>query len=309
MKNLLLSILFFSTQLFSQNLKVEPFSPNLFSQFPNVRDITISNNGNEIYFSAQSYMGELSAIVTVKKENENWSKPEIVSFSGRFNDLEPFLSPNGLKLYFASNRPINFENQEPKDYDIWYVERDSKSSKWSEPKNIGSPINTSKNEFYPAVASNGNMYFTSDWNTSKGKDDIFFSDFRNGKYTEPVSLGVEINSNGYEFNSFISPDEKILIYTCYNRKDGKGSGDLYISYKKDRNWTEAKNLAKVNSSKMDYCPFVDFNTNTLYFTSKRNATKTFFKERKNLKLLLKEFNKHENGLSRIYNVQFNLDKY
>ncbi|WP_321538323.1 hypothetical protein [Flavobacterium piscinae] len=46
----------------------------------------------------------------------------MVSFTGKYKDLEPFLSTDGLKLYFASNRPLT-ESGEPKDFDIWYVER------------------------------------------------------------------------------------------------------------------------------------------------------------------------------------------
>ena len=217
MKKLLLICVLITGQLFSQDNYVESFLSEIFSQYPSVRDISISQNQDEIYFSAQSFFGELSTIVVIKKVKNKWSEPRITSFSGQFHDLEPFLSPDELKLYFASNRPVSIDNSEPKDYDIWFVERSSKSEEWSVPKNIGAPINTEKNEFYPAVSSNGNLYFTSDWDSSKGKDDIFFSKFENGKYTTPISLSTGINSDGYEFNSFISPDENILVFSAICR--------------------------------------------------------------------------------------------
>ena len=66
--------------------------------------------------------------------------------------------------------------------------------------------------------------------STKGKDDIFVSKWENGKYTEPVSLSDSINSDGYEFNAFIAPDESYIIFTAYQREDGFGSGDLYMSY-------------------------------------------------------------------------------
>ena len=51
---------------------------------------------------------------------------------------------------------------------------------------------------------------------------------------------------------------------------------------------------------MDYCPYVDTKTNTLYFTSKRNATRTTFDKPLKIDDLKQVFEKYENGLSRLY---------
>ena len=151
-------------------------------------------------------------------------------------------------------------------------QRENKNSAWSSPVNVGSPINSDKNEYYPCISDNNNFYLTSDASASKGKDDICLSKWENGKYTTPISLSDSINSEGYEFNAFVAPDESYLIFSGFQREDGFGGGDLYISYRiSDNVWTKAKNLGpEINSDKMDYCPFVDTKTNTLYFTSKRS---------------------------------------
>ncbi|WOD44003.1 TolB family protein [Hwangdonia lutea] len=291
--------LFFS---FSQQ-NVEPFLEPIVKQFPNVRDIAMAPNGNEIMFSVQSVMGNTSAIVTVTKENGTWSAPKIASFSGQFFDLEPFFSHDGLKLYFVSTRPIDASSNKPKDFDIWVVERQDLTSNWSRPKNMGSPINTEHGEFYPSIAKNGNFYFTRDNPELKRKDDIYVSKNINGDLTEPQVLPNTINSEGYEYNAFIAPDESYLIFGGYHRKDGLGSGDLYISYHTNEGWTKAKNLGEsINSQKMDYCPFVDAKTNTLYFTSKMDNSKTNFEKPLTINELLTEFNKYDNGLSRLYKV-------
>ncbi|WP_418603391.1 hypothetical protein [Hwangdonia sp.] len=298
--------LFFS---FSQQ-NVTPFLEHIVKQFPNVRDIAIAPKGNEIMFSAQSVMGNTSAIVTVSKINGLWNDPKIASFSGQYFDLEPFYSHDGLKLYFVSTRPIEASSNEPKDFDIWYVERQGLKSNWSSPKNMGSPINTEHGEFYPSIAKNGNFYFTRDNPELKRKDDIYVSKNINGNLTQPQALPNTINSEGYEYNAFIAPDESYLIFGGYNRKDGLGSGDLYISYNTDEGWTKAKNLGDtINSQKMDYCPFVDVKTNTLYFTSKLDNTKSHFKNPLTLNELLTEFNKYDNGLSRLYTIKFNTDPF
>ncbi len=287
---------------FSQQ-KMTPFLEDIVKQFPNVRDIAISPNGSEIMFSAQSTMGNLSAIITIRKNRNAWSKPKVASFSGQFFDLEPFFSHDGLKLYFASTRPLNNSGKTPKDFDIWFVERSTLQSEWSQPKNMGSPINTEYGEFYPSMASNGNFYFTRDNPTLKRKDDIYVSAYVNGRLSAPKVLSDAINSDGYEYNAFIAPDESYIIYGCYNKKGGFGSGDLYISHNNNGTWMPSKNLGStVNSTKMDYCPFVDTKTNTLFFTSKRDHTKTDFEKPLTVGQLLNEFNKYENGLSRLYSI-------
>lgn len=285
---------------------VKPFLPEIISQFPNVRDLAISPFRNEVYFSAQSILGEISSIVYVNQINGKWANPEVAKFSGKYNDLEPFFSPDGLKIYFASNRPLNKKSNDTKDYDIWYVTRKDLNSQWSEPINIGAPINTKDDEFYPSVSNNGNLYFTSTGHHSKGKDDIFVSKYSNNAYQNPESVSDSINSAGFEFNAFIAPDESSIVFTGYNKIDGLGSGDLYISYKKQNGgWTTAVNLGEeINSVQMDYCPYVDFKTGILYFTSRRSNVNPKFDSQQNINTLLNELNKYDNGQSRLYLVNF-----
>jgi len=297
---------FFSQKSNAQNnnLIIQPFLPDIITHIPSARDVARSSSGKEVFFTAQSFQGEMSVILMLT-DNGTLPKLDVAPFSGKYLDLEPFLSPDGLKLYFVSNRPTDTATSaDPKDYDIWYVERKSIHSAWSNPINIGEPINTTGNEFYPSVSNSNTMYFTSDRPTSKGKDDIFVSKFINGKYEMPKPVGDSVNSEGYEFNGFIAPDESYLIYTCYNRKGGFGSGDLYISFNiGNDNWTAPKSLGdKVNSPFMDYCPFVDTKTESLYFTSKRSEIKKNFDKKLRIQDLKNEMNIYENGLSRLYQV-------
>ncbi|WP_103866440.1 PD40 domain-containing protein [Aquimarina sp. I32.4] len=198
--------------------RISPVFPEVLSQFPSVRDYTTSPTHDEIYFTVQGYAGELSTIIKITKKDASWSTPEIAPFSGQFDDLEAMFSPDGLKLYFVSNRPLENTGVKAKDYDIWYIKRSDITAKWSAPINIGNPINTKGDEFYPSVATNGNLYFTSTATASKGKDDIFVSTWQNNTYTNPVSLSEAINSEGYEYNSYIAPDESFLIFGRWHRQ-------------------------------------------------------------------------------------------
>ena len=282
---------------------VQPFAQHIFSQYTNVRDFSMNAEENEAYFSLQSIAAELSVIMKIKKENDIWQNPEISSFSGLYTDLEPFLSPDNLKLYFVSNRPISKDSTNTKDMDIWYVERVSKTSAWSDPKNIGAPINTDADEFYPAVASNNNLYFTTIKKDLESADDIFLSQWENNKYSEPTPLGKGVNTKGEEFNAFIAPDESYIIFGGWRRPDGIGAGDLYLSKNINGEWTEAINLGeKINSKQTDFCPFVI--NNILYFTSRRSSVKQKENGFKNAEELLSEINKYDNGASRIYKIEF-----
>ncbi|PQV47378.1 WD40 repeat protein [Jejuia pallidilutea] len=293
----LLLVFCFITAYSQENIK--PVLPEIVTQFPNVRDIAISPKGDEVLFTAQNVLGTLSAIVEVKKQGNVWGPPQIASFSGQYFDLEPYFGKDGLTLYFASTRPNKNTSEHSKNFDIWYVTRQNVNGKWTEPINMGSPINTEHGEFYSSIADNGNFYFTRDNPSLKRKDDIYVSELKKGSYTEPKPLPDTINSEGYEYNAFIAPDESYLIFGAYNRNDGLGSGDLYISYKAKSGWSNAQNMgSSINSDKMDYCPFVK--NNVLYFTSKRDHTNTEFDTPLSVTELLEEFNTYENGQSRLY---------
>jgi len=286
-------------------LEVQP-ALDILDDFDKIRDFTMDTDGKESYFTIQSPNEEVSVIAKSIKIDGVWVKPKIASFSGKYKDLEPFLSPDGLRLYFVSNRPLDNASSHPKDFDIWYVQRNSSKSNWSAPINLGAPINTEHNEFYPAVALNGNMYYTCDCPGALGRDDIFFSSYQNQSYSAPVSLGTGINTDGFEYNAFIAPDESYLIFGGYNREDGRGSGDLYISFKeKDGDWGKATPLpAPINSKYMDYCPFVDPKNDVLYFTSRRSQEPGTTMV--SMEVLLDYLNSYENGGSRLYKTQFDI---
>ncbi|GAA0890738.1 hypothetical protein GCM10009122_04170 [Fulvivirga kasyanovii] len=303
----LLLTLLCSTALFSQNASdttAQLFEPGLISsKYPN-RDIAISADGNEVFYTLQSYKREISVIMRLTKVKGKWSKPQVASFSGQYSDLEPAFSPDGKRLYFVSNRSVDGDTK--KDYDIWYVERNKDT--WGAPKNIGSPINTDMNEFYPSVTSNGDLYFTAEYEGNKGKEDIYVSRWVNGKYTLPKSISEAVNSATYEFNAFVAPDESYILFTSYGRSDDMGGGDLYISKKGEQGeWLPAQRLSNaVNSTALDYCPFVSAGGKYLYFTSNRSS----IKPAENYQAIIDMMESVENGFDNVYRISWDsiLDK-
>ena len=267
------------------------------------RDFAISPSGDEIFYTVQQRDFLSSTIIRIKKTNGKWGAPEVAPFSGRFNDLEATFTADGKKLFFSSNRPVK-DGEQKEDFDIWYTQLEN--GKWGKPVHLDSPVNSSKDEFYPSVAKNGNIYFTSQLEAGKGKEDIVVCEWKDGKYSEPKSLPEAVNTAGYEFNAFVDPDEQFIIFTGYARKDGLGSGDLYISRKDAQgNWTTALNMGPaINSPNLDYCPFVSWDKKYLFFTSNKTAFKTPFSKTVSYKDLKKALTSAENGFDNIYWVKF-----
>lgn len=287
----------------------EPFMAELFKEFPNVRDMSISAAGDEMYFTVESLKKEFSAIMMSRKINNKWMPARVASFSGQYRDLEAALSPDGLTLWFASARPVAKDSINPKDVDIWFVKRKTLQDAWSKAVNAGQLVNTTRDEFYPSVATSGNLYFTRLSDSAKRKEDIFISTKTNGKFNTPVPLPEAINSNYYEYNAFVAPDESFIIFTSYGRRDDIGGSDLYISTKSEDKWNNAVHMGAINSNRIDYCPFVDVRNHILYFTSEQNNVPKFYDKPQDKQSLLNSFNKYANGRGQIYSVRFDLEKY
>ena len=277
------------------------FGPGIISDGFSNRDMAISPDGNELFYTLQWSFGTFSAIFHAKKISGEWSKPETAWFSGRFNDLEPAYSTDGNRLYFTSNRPWYKSDSNKKDYDIWYLQK--KGNGWESPVPLDTLINTDRDEFYPSLSKNGNLYFTRD--NGDAKDDIFFSRFAEGKFERPVAMPDAVNSKGYDFNAFIDPDENFIIFSSYKRPDDLGGGDLYYSLKRNDSWLPAVHFGnEINSSSLDYSPFVSADRRYFFFTSKKQLVKFPFRTPKTAAEIRRVLSSYGNGNDDVYIMNF-----
>ncbi len=121
-------------------------------------------------------------------------------------------------------------------------------------------------------------------------------------YQDPIPLDTGVNSEVYEFNAYINPEENLIIFGSYGRPDELGGGDLYFSKKDEKgHWSVAKNMGSlINSDKLDYCPFIDYPRGNFYFTSDRTTDEnnTF----SSVEDFIKDSNGLNNGMGNIYRI-------
>lgn len=267
----------------------------------NNRDLTISPAGDLLFTTIMTPDNRFSVIMMSRKVEGKWQELEVAPFSGEYPDLEPMFDPGGQKLFFSSKRPRSERPGE--DWDIWVTTKGKDG--WSEPENLGPPVNSAGNEFYPSIASNGNLYFTTQREGGVGAEDIYRAVYDQGKYIACVPLGEGVNTARYEFNAFVTPDESTIIFSSQGREGELGGGDLYLSRRKESGEFGPAELlpAGINSTSLDYCPFVWHDT--LYFTSRRSREWGLIESYHQLE---KEIQAPRNGLGDIYSVPFTLFK-
>jgi hypothetical protein len=225
---------------------------------------TYSKDRTEFFYGVE--IGGKAETRYTKFENGNWSAPVKLLVHEVYSYNDPFLSPDQQRLYFISDRSLTGEG-EKKDYDIWYIQR--KDGTWSEPVNAGSNINTPGNEYYMSFTNSGKMYFSSNGRTgSKNNYDIYSSEFRDGNFQPAVNAGTGVNTEHYEADVFVAPDESYLIFAA-NRPGGLGSGDLFVSFKQsDGKWSAARSLGNtINTKTDDFCPYVSPDGKYLFYAS------------------------------------------
>lgn len=274
------------------------FAPGIISTGDYESHPAFTPDGNTLYYLKDAPDFSFWTIVVTEYKDGNWSTPEVAPFSGQYADADPFITADGSRLYFISNRPLDGKSKN--DLDIWMLQKTGEA--WGEPKNLREPVNSAGNEWYPTLASDGTLYFGSDRPGGKGSTDLYKCKFVAGKYQTPENLGDAINTKHNEFEPYIAPDQSYLIFMA-GRPDGFGNFDLFISYNRDGNWTPAKNLGeKFSSSGFEYSPKLSPDGKYLFFTSTRGFGSEPLNKRLNYKELIEKLRGPGNGLGDIYQV-------
>jgi Tol biopolymer transport system component len=238
----------------------------------------ISKDGLSLFFASgrPGGFGVFDIYVSQRASvNDPWGLPQNLGLNvnSASSDFGPALSPDGHNLYFHSDRPGGFGQQ-----DIYVSHRHNKRDDfgWQFAENLGSGVNAIGNDANPAIFEDDTtgvttLYFQSNRPGNVGGADIWASTLQSdGTFGTPAPV-VDLNTAAGETHPFISRDGLEMYFTS-NRAGTLGSNDLWVSTRPSTSdpWSTPVNLGPiVNSVADDSGPALSFKGTELYFTSTR----------------------------------------
>lgn len=211
----------------------------------------LSADANAIVFISDNAEDYVPTPYYSFRDNADWREPQMFpkSIYSRLNFAKGFgLSADGKKVYYTTLKTPSVGG-----FDIWTS--DWKGNTWSEPVNVGPPLNSKSHDATPSVTPDGNtLYFMrcDKMDQSKAESCKIFRVTKkvNGQWDEPVELPATINT-GNSQTPRIMADGESLIFSSDKMKGNKGGMDLYITKFSNGNWSQPQPLDFVNTDKDD----------------------------------------------------------
>ncbi|HAB19739.1 MAG TPA: hypothetical protein DCE44_25305 [Verrucomicrobiales bacterium] len=154
---------------------------------------------------------------------ENWmfstavALPSPINLPGTMSGT-PWLSSDGLTLYFASNRPGGYGK-----FDLWVATRNTTDENWGEPVNLGPSINTSAAELMPCLSADGLTLYFGDgnpfgWTARNGTSENYqiwtaTRDNLHSPWSSANDLGPPVGTKYIESYPHVSRDGLSLFFT------------------------------------------------------------------------------------------------
>jgi serine/threonine protein kinase len=221
---------------------------------------SISADGLTLYFSSwrPPGLGSLDLWKATRETiDDQWAAPTPLgpTINSSSLDWSPSISNDGLELFMGSNRPSSDGND-----DLWVARRKTTDDPWSEPVNLGRPVNSPSIEATPSISANGLLLFFQSTRPGGygGSVDIWAAmrPTTDANWGTPVNLGPVINTFGFDGCPSISADGSTL-YFASNRPGGHGDEDLWQvsitpmpgDFRDDRDSDSAPESGKSNGGK------------------------------------------------------------
>lgn len=225
--------------------------------------IAVTADGKTAYFSKAVYTKPLKGIFSKKelvykiyrtdKVNGQWKNVREVVLGPKYSSTKhPAISDDGSRLFFASNMPGTFG-----EYDIYAADIDDQGNA-GQSKNLGTKVNTKKNDLYPSLIDGNSLVFASEGREGYGGLDLYMAQVGKKKVGWATNLGDPINSSEDDFSMYLMA-ERGIGYVLSNRGENKNElQQVAFSYtnKEQKTFDEEKesNLmnAMNNKLKIDY---------------------------------------------------------
>lgn len=189
----------------------------------------------------------------------------------------PFISPDNEIAFFTRRvkvQPMGVAWDVSKEKELFCFSERGADGRFPEGQPMPSPpFNTHFNEGGASVTiDNRHLYYTVV--EQDGNYDIYYSDFVNGEWKAPKSMGNLVNSaDSWDSQPSISADGKTL-YFASTRPGGFGGVDIWKTEKEPNGlWKTPVNIGpNINSEGDEKSPFLHWDSKTLYFSSGDNET-------------------------------------
>ncbi len=250
-KILLLTLLCLtSKQLFGQ-AKLRKMPANINHTSVNNFAPYVSLDGNAMVYIADVAEDNALTMNYTVRDGVNWRDPIILgkSINSRLNLLKGFaLGPDGKTLYLSNGKPSGLGG-----FDIYTSQLTGMI--WSEPANMGLPVNSKSNEACPSVSVDGNtMYFMRcekmDFAKAEGCRLMMMTKKSNGQWDLPFELPPHINT-GNSQTPRIMGDGESLIFSSNKLQPSKGGMDLYVTQFNNGQWSKPQPLDFANTAADD----------------------------------------------------------
>jgi hypothetical protein len=263
----------------------------------------VTSDGDTLYFMRSDFAERDDTILVSHRVGGQWGMPQVAPFSGQWHDSEPTLSPDGQRLYFVSNRPVlpggaplttEMGGHRFAGTNLWYVARQA-DGRWSAPVHVDGALNDGAMIYNPAVAANGDIYFSAHRPDSGAAYQIYVARRTGQGYATPqrVDLGDLAHNR---MDPAIDPQQRFLVYAG-DEGDSLGSADLYIAFRQpDGRWAKPMHLpGEVNSTALENAPSLGPRFGELYVSSNRRDEVLFPKPRDTADTLQQRLQQPLNG--------------
>ena len=203
-------------------------------------------------------------VATRDADTDEWGEPRPISFTDpRWSDSDPWLTPDGLTLYFISTRPAPGREQGRADYDIWHSARTADG--WSAPEHLAD-VSSPAQELGPELHG-GILYFSSSRGGGRGGLDIYMA------VLGPVGAGPVQPLDG-PFNSAASESDFTLSgdgsAAAFWRSGERGRAAIHVARRTSEGWSEPAPLpASLNHGPFNFTPSFTRNGRGLIYASTR----------------------------------------
>ncbi len=245
---------------------VPPKSSDLPNSKKKPKDAEVWNNSlsNEIWFSTKSNDGRWSLAKKMPRQVNR----------DTYNDIFD-ISADGNTALIRNEFQKGIVNP----YKVGFSIIKKKGSIWQAPEALDIPnlSKMAKGIYLSATMSNNGKVIIMAFNEKKNgtEDDLYVTTMdRKGVWSEPQSIGKDLNTDASARNPYLSPDNSTLYFSS-NRKGGEGGYDIWMSKRRGKGWqawTTPVNLGKnVNSIEDEMYYTMEASGEYAYFTSENNT--------------------------------------